>query len=137
MGPNFSSRLVRRHLLIGLGPWPCRYGLVAAEREDGVRGVVGGVLFGSFPWATATVSPICDQIWLWPPGARSWLCFTAPIALASKRGRVGSRWMGGWDQVSLVLWPVGLFGVVMNFNRLGWCLVIDLKGDGWFSSGWI
>lgn len=45
--------------------------------------------------------------------------------------------MGGWDQVSLVLWSVGLFGVVMNFNRLGWCLVTDLKGGEWFFGGWI
>lgn len=50
--------------LIGLGPNPCRYGLVVAEQEDGVRGIVGGALFGSFPWVTAmaTVSPIRDRI---------------------------------------------------------------------------
>lgn len=78
----------------------------------------------------ATVSPISDRIWLWLLVAQSWLCSIDSIALASKRGRVRSRWLGGWDRVSPVLQPIDMFNMVMNFDGLGWCLMTDLKGGG-------
>ena len=136
LGREFSGGLVRRRPLIGLGHWPCRDGLVAAERVFGIRKAIGGAVFGYFSWVTAAVCPTGDRIWFWQL-TRSWLCSTSSIALAAQRDRMGSRWMGRWDQVSLLLRSIGLSDLAMNFDGLGWCFLIDLKSGGWVFGGWI
>ena len=102
----------------------------------GVRRVGRAAIFSSFFWVVAAVSPTRDRVLFWLQGTRWWLCSMGP-ALAAKQDCMGSWWMGVWDWVSSVLWSFGLNRLATNFDRLGWCLVIDLKVGGWWFGGWI
>ena len=136
----FSGGLVRQRRLVGAGLWPHWCRLVAVGRVFGVlwcRRVIGGdAIDFSFLWVTAMVILAWDLTWVWQLGTRSWLYSFDLIMLALTRGWMGIWWMGGWDQISSMLWPIVWIGLVLNWDGLGCWFVTVLKGFGRWFGGW-